>query len=167
MKMSHKLIVILSASLLLSLPLLVACGDDGTPSPSPTPTLTEAPTPTFTGEPVYDVEIRRTEGGIPHIKAEDFASLGFGTGYAAAEDNICLLAETVVKYRAQLSRYFGPGEDDKNVNSDFFYQLMIDRGIADQELPAELDALFRGYASGYNRYLRDTGIDNVSDPACQ
>lgn len=117
--------------------------------------------------PVYEAEIRRTAGGIPHIKAEDFASLGFGTGYAAAEDNLCLLAENFLRYRGQLSRYFGPGEDNENLESDFFYQLMIDRGLAKQEIPQELEALFRGYAAGYNRYLRETGVGNISDPSCQ
>ncbi|MBW2143290.1 MAG: penicillin acylase family protein, partial [Deltaproteobacteria bacterium] len=118
-------------------------------------------------KPVYKAEIRRTAGGIPHIKAKDFASLGFGTGYAAAEDNICLLAESILKHRGELSRYFGPGENNENLNSDFFYKLMIDRGLADQEIPPEFEALFRGYAAGYNRYIRDTGVDNISDPNCQ
>ena len=38
----------------------------------------------------YEATVRRTAGGIPHVKAHDFASLGFGTGYAMAED---ILAE--------------------------------------------------------------------------
>jgi len=119
------------------------------------------------GPPAYEAEIRRTAGGIPHIKAEDFGSLGFGTGYAAAEDNLCLLAENILRYRGQLSRYFGPGENNENLNSDFFFQLMIDRRIAKQKIPPELEALFFGYAAGYNRYLRETGIANISDPSCQ
>ena len=39
-------------------------------------------------------KIRRTEYGIPHILANDWQSLGFGTGYAFAQDNICTIAET-------------------------------------------------------------------------
>jgi len=37
----------------------------------------------------YRAEIRRTTGGVPHIKARDFGSLGFGFGYAYAQDQIC------------------------------------------------------------------------------
>ena len=25
----------------------------------------------------------------------------------------------------------------------------------------------RGYVAGYNRYLRETGVDNIPDPACR
>ena len=32
----------------------------------------------------YEVEVRRTDAGIPHIRALDFASLGYGTAYAMA-----------------------------------------------------------------------------------
>jgi acyl-homoserine-lactone acylase len=37
----------------------------------------------------YSAEIRRTAHGIPHIKAGDYGSLGFGYGYGFAEDNVC------------------------------------------------------------------------------
>ena len=30
----------------------------------------------------YEAEVRRTSYGIPHIKADNFASLGYGYGYA-------------------------------------------------------------------------------------
>lgn len=74
----------------------------------------------------YEALIRRTEGGVPHIKADDFASLGFGTGHAMAEDNICILADQFLTFAAARSHFFGP--DAGNLNSDFFYQLFIDRG---------------------------------------
>ena len=34
----------------------------------------------------YEATVYRTDGGIPHIVAADHGSLGFGTGYAMAED---------------------------------------------------------------------------------
>ena len=34
---------------------------------------------------LYNVDIRWTSYGIPHIKAEDYGSLGFGMGYALAK----------------------------------------------------------------------------------
>lgn len=37
--------------------------------------------------------IRYTENGIPHILARDYAHLGFGTGWAQAADQVCVLAE--------------------------------------------------------------------------
>ncbi len=35
-------------------------------------------------KPTYDATIRITEHGIPHITADSFGSLGYGSGYAAA-----------------------------------------------------------------------------------
>ena len=55
--------------------------------------------------------------GIPHIVAKDFGSLGFGSGYAAAETSICTLADTVLTGRGQRSRYLGPnGKYDDQVS---------------------------------------------------
>ena len=53
-------------------------------------------------------QIRYTTGGIPHILAHDWASLGFGYGYAFAKDNLCTMANDYVTVEAQRSRYFGP-----------------------------------------------------------
>lgn len=33
-------------------------------------------------------EIRRTEMGVPHIKASNWSGVGFGYGYVQAEDNL-------------------------------------------------------------------------------
>ena len=41
-----------------------------------------------------DIVIRRTEYGIPHIKAKDFKGIGYGYGYALAQDQVCLMADT-------------------------------------------------------------------------
>jgi acyl-homoserine-lactone acylase len=128
--------------------------------------------------------IRRTTYGIPHILASDFASLGFGYGYAFAQDNICTIAESYVTVNAQRSRYFGPdgswrsqgnGSTNNNLNSDFFYQRINDSGIIerllDQAPPAgpkpEVKEGVAGYVAGYNKYLRDTGVDNLPDPRCR
>ena len=50
----------------------------------------------FTAAP-YRAEITRTEYGIPHIKAEDWGSLGYGHGYAFAQDNYCVLMQEIVR----------------------------------------------------------------------
>ena len=57
----------------------------------------------------YSAEIRRTEYGIPHIVANDYGSLGYGYGYAFAQDNLCVMADRVVTLRGERSRHFGPG----------------------------------------------------------
>ena len=57
----------------------------------------------------YKAEIRRTAHGIPHIQANSYGNIGFGYGYAFAQDNICPIAEDYVTVDAERSRFFGPG----------------------------------------------------------
>ena len=114
----------------------------------------------------YEAEVYRTEGGFPHIQANDFGSLGFGTGYAAAQDNICFLAEDFLKYNAERAKYFGAGFYNSNQSSDAFYQYLADTGVFDVEASPELEAMFAGYAAGFNRYLNDTGTDDLPEQ-CQ
>ena len=67
--------------LLISITLL-ACSDSSDNS-----NRDSAPVePSFT----YDAEIVWTEYGIPHITAQDWGSLGYGTAYAYAQENYCL-----------------------------------------------------------------------------
>ena len=127
--------------------------------------------------------IRTTSHGIPHILASNFAGLGYGYGYVAAKANICVLAETYVTANAERSRWFGPdatytqggnGATQTNLNSDFFYQRIKDRGVIADLLALEpprgprpeIKEGVRGYVAGYNRWLRDTGVDNIDDPRC-
>jgi len=131
------------------------------------------------------VKIRRTEYGIPHILAHDFESLGYGYGYAFAQDNLCTIAEDYVTVDAQRSRYFGPngsylqagnGITVNNLSSDLFFQQIIDSGVIGKLLsqpppngpkPQVIDAI-RGYVRGYNRYLHDVGgAAGVPDPRCR
>ena len=44
----------------------------------------------------YEATIRRTAHGVAHIAADDLGSLGFGQGYAFAEDHLCTLADQFV-----------------------------------------------------------------------
>jgi acyl-homoserine-lactone acylase len=126
------------------------------------------------GPLVYDAELRRTEFGIPHIKADDYGSLGFGVGYAFAEDNLCTFARRLVQVNAEQAHYLGASE--ANVRSDLFHQWLIDRGVvddllsdADGALAPSVDArrLTRGYAAGYSHYLRSVGVDGLPDPTCR
>jgi len=44
----------------------------------------------------YRTEIRWTSYGIPHVKANDSASLGYGFAYATATDAVCVIARDIV-----------------------------------------------------------------------
>ena len=113
----------------------------------------------------YEADIQRTEFGIPHITAKDYKGLGYGVGYAFAEDNICSLAREIVIAKGQSMRYLG---DEGDIDSDVFYTWYNSDAKRQQFLNAQepevLDAV-AGYAAGYSRYLRDKGVDNI-DPDC-
>ncbi|MES2319649.1 MAG: penicillin acylase family protein [Pseudomonadota bacterium] len=120
-------------------------------------------------------EIARTSHGVPHIRASNFGGLGYGLAYAYAQDNVCMFADTMLTVRGERSRYFGPaakataavnGEygaaidylDLRNEDSDFFFKGYLDidqlkAGYAAGDKEAR--DLLEGYASGYNRYLKD------------
>jgi len=72
---------------------------------------------------------------MPHILARNWAGLGFGYGYAFAQDNICAMASDYVTVEAQRSRCFGPratyiqrgdGTITSNLDSDLFFPQIID-----------------------------------------
>src|SRR5215510_9306054 len=66
----------------------------------------------------YDVTIRRDGHGVPHIVAADYGSLGYGEGYAFAQDHACTLADQVLRARGERARYFGRGEGGVHLASD-------------------------------------------------
>src|ERR1044072_1981167 len=77
----------------------------------------------------YDVTITRTEHGIPHHAADDFGFLGYGYGYACAQDNLCTMAADYITVEGRRSRWFGPdasytmqgnGVTVTNLDSAFF-----------------------------------------------
>ncbi|SFX57580.1 MULTISPECIES: acylase [unclassified Pseudomonas] len=107
-------------------------------------------------------EIRRTQFGVPHIRAENERGLGYGIGYAYAQDNLCLLANEIVTVNGQRSRYFGPDqvtvEQRKNTASDLFFSwLNTPRAVSGfwQAQTPEVKQLVEGYAVGYNRALSE------------
>jgi acyl-homoserine-lactone acylase len=114
-----------------------------------------------------DAQIVRTRYGIPHVTAADYASLGYGAGYAFAQDNVCLLADDIVTVTGERSKYFGPEgktevsfADVRNIDSDTVFHAVLDGPVimaAFAKTSPEYRQSVRGYVAGYNRYPRETG----------
>tara|TARA_R110002110_G_scaffold205066_7_gene417268 strand:+ start:423044 stop:425527 length:2484 start_codon:yes stop_codon:yes gene_type:complete len=141
---------------------LTACGDssDSVPGESVTP------------EPIFSAEVRRTEYGIPHIKAEDWSGLGYGYGYAYAQDNFCVAMREIVIAGGRSAELMGSAGGD--VQRDLLFRYL--NGSKEEfradfvtALPEYAQDLVAGYAAGMNRYLRETGVDNLpmGDAGCR
>lgn len=105
----------------------------------------------------YQVQVQRTSYGIPHIRAADWASMGYGYGYAFAQDNVCVLARELLVAAGTQSRWFGAS----GLNSDRVYAMVNSAARVDAAwaaVDADTRDLLTGYADGYNRHLRDTGL---------
>jgi acyl-homoserine-lactone acylase len=107
-------------------------------------------------------DIRRTSFGVPHIRAENERGLGYGIGYAYAQDNLCLLANEIVTVNGQRSRFFGPDqftvEERENLVSDLFFTwLNTPQAVSTfwQAQTPEVRELIEGYVAGYNRSLAE------------
>ena len=99
-------------SLIIALALVAsACGDTTEPAQPAAP------------ETTYEVDIRWTSYGIPHVSAEDWGSLGYGFAYATATDAICVIAKDVQMVNGNLSRHFGP--DEGHLESDVFHRAIL------------------------------------------
>ncbi|MEU9981799.1 penicillin acylase family protein [Streptomyces sp. NPDC050856] len=124
--------------------------------------------------------IRYTGYGIPHIVAGDYAGLGFGTGWAQAADQVCVLADGFVTVRGDRSRHFGPdaapdgslSSATTNFSSDLYFRGVRDAGTVERLLAAPAPAgpshrvreMMRGWAAGYNAWLER---NRITDPACR
>ncbi|THU04168.1 penicillin acylase family protein [Lampropedia puyangensis] len=141
---------------------LVACGSGNVGSDTP-------------GEEseVLEAQVRRTSFGIPHVKAQNWQGLGYGVGYAQAADNLCTIANGMLTYRGERSRFFGaqalpPADstigDPSNLESDFYHRHVLGDARIDALKSAqsqELRALVRGYTIGFNRYVVDIKAGNA------
>ncbi len=148
-------------SILVVLCFVSACSDSDSGAGLETPEILP-PEP----ELLYRAEIRRTDYGIPHIKADDWGGLGYGYGYAYSQDNFCVTMREIVFAAGRSAELMG--EEEGNTESDFLVRYLIGskekfkQDFFDQ-LPAYVRELAQGTAAGMNRYLAETGVENLAE----
>ncbi|ENH7110856.1 penicillin acylase family protein [Vibrio fluvialis] len=105
------------------------------------------------------VNIRWTDHDVPHIEAQNYASLGFGYGYVHARDRLCELSGQVITLRGERSKHYGAERfstigflKTTNLNSDLMFRLRLPPEWVENEL-AKLSTQTREYVQGYVRGL--------------
>ena len=113
-------------------------------------------------------KITRNKQGIPTIEADNYKSLGFGYGYAFAEDDICTIADTyltsqrraleVVRPRREESPRASPTSTPTSSTSGSRTSGTVEE-LINRKAPAgpkpEVKQIVKGYVKGYNRYLEE------------
>ncbi|WP_283134660.1 penicillin acylase family protein [Rhizohabitans arisaemae] len=167
-----------------------AMGIAGVRTDPPAPTVRpriDAGAADTTGAPAFagsaptagTVVLRRTEHGIPHVLAATYRDLGYGAGFAYAQDNLCALADAVLTVSGERSRWFGPEatapDGVGNLDSDVHHTAVNESATVESLLarPQPLGPspqareLMRGYAAGANAYLARQGVAHLPDPTCR
>lgn len=115
----------------------------------------------------YDATVRWTSWGVPHVLADDWGSAGFAIGHAHAFDHACTVADQIVKVRSERAKYFGRGDDDVHIDSDFGWLALDVMGQAQRgflSLDADMQSALVGYAAGFNAYLEEVGPGGLPEP---
>jgi acyl-homoserine-lactone acylase len=126
----------------------------------------------------YDVTIRITEHGIPHITSDTFEGMAYGAGWITTAEATCNLMDTLLTARGERSLYDGPdavykdnvGGSGTNLQWDTLVRDIHDRQVVEKLLtdpvagPSErAKAMVVAETAGINDWLTD---HQVTDPAC-
>ena len=101
-------------------------------------------------EPWREVEIIRTEHGVPHVRAANLRAAGYAVGWLQCEDYGAVTPERLWATRGQTARLQGR----KAIEEDFATLRQRDRAIATYHLlEPETRDYCDGFAAGVNRYI--------------
>jgi acyl-homoserine-lactone acylase len=105
------------------------------------------------------VEIRRTEYGVPHILGENYRAAGFGLGYVQAEDYTDQLLRLLVGARGELAKALGPDHVESDVRSRQRHAIAV---ATYDHVDERVRAIKEGFAEGVNHFIR-THPDRVPE----
>jgi acyl-homoserine-lactone acylase len=128
--------------------------------------------------PAYDVTIKITEHGIPHITSDTFAGMAYGAGWATTAAATCNLMDTLLTARGLRSKYLGPdasyqdnvGGSGTNLQWDTLVTDLHDRHVVEKLLENEVagptdraKAMVVAETAAINAWLTE---NQITDPAC-
>lgn len=96
------------------------------------------------------VEIIRTEHGVPHIRAENLRAAGYALGWLQLEDYGPRAALMILRSSGEMAKLFG----HDSIESDFINRSRRSRAIAKyDQLEQPTRDVYEGFAAGMNRYI--------------
>ncbi len=149
-----------------------------TPAGLAVPTADAAAPAAARRAPAYDVTIRITDHGIPHIRSATFPGMAYGAGYITTAEATCNLMDTLLTARGERSRYLGPDEVYKDNVGGSATNLEWDTLVRDLHARRVVEDLLRdkvagptprakrmvaAEAAGINDWLAN---NEIADPAC-
>ena len=102
------------------------------------------------------VIIRRTEYGVPHIKADNMQAAGFALGYVQVEDYGRSVVDVMIRARGEWSQYhdLNPEERSLSIDRDASSKIKYARALETFSLlRKETQDILIGFAAGMNRYI--------------
>lgn len=142
--------------LLISLPFALLSCAAGEQTAQDTTSLQADRQQTETTELAEQVVIRRTDYGVPHIKAENIQAAGFALGYVQMEDYGEEVVEDLIRARGEWTRYKEQNIDDLEsaIDSDAANRRDYARAVETwQDLEKDTRDITKGFAAGVNRYI--------------
>jgi acyl-homoserine-lactone acylase len=98
------------------------------------------------------VVIRRTDYGVAHIRAESLEAAAFALAWVQLEDYGSRVVEGLLGARGESTLHLGL--DEGNLDADFRARRSHARAVETfHRLPAEVRAVYRGFAEGVNLYV--------------
>ncbi|WP_243057213.1 penicillin acylase family protein [Nocardioides sp. SR21] len=128
--------------------------------------------------PAYDVTIKITEHGIPHITSDTFEGMAYGAGWATMSAATCNLMDTLLTARGLRSKYLGAdatfqdnvGGSGTNLQWDTLVTDLHDRQVVEKLLANKVTgptdrakAMVVAETAAFNRWLTE---NEITDPAC-
>jgi acyl-homoserine-lactone acylase len=97
-------------------------------------------------------EIRRTDYGVPHIRADNLRAAGFGLGWVQLEDHGERIVMGLVDARGESARYAQDGE--RALDADLLARRAHARALETFPLlPGDVRDIYDGFAAAVNRYV--------------
>ncbi len=96
------------------------------------------------------VEIRRTQYGVPHIKADDLRAAGYALAYVQMEDYGARVALGLLRGRGEMGLWFGRDSMDSDFRAQRGYAIAVARYA---QLDQATRDVYEGFAIGINRYI--------------